>query len=155
MTIGDNIKKYRELRNLTVEQLAGKLGKKKTSVYEWEAGTYKPGQDSLTKLAAALDVQISDLIEENLTEVNKSTDNNETVIRGHVYTELIERNSDYKLMPTMILTDYSIIPKRILDGHDKEIARQEKLITKYEGLISRLENEIESLRSQLTPKNAQ
>jgi hypothetical protein len=110
--------------------------------------------DDLNETGAAIETKVS-LGAHKLTPAMKSSDNNETGIRGHVYTELIEKNSDYKLMPTMILTDYSIIPKRILDGHDKEIARQETLISKYEGLISRLEKEIESLRSQLTPKNAQ
>jgi len=91
---------------------------------------------------------------------NNSSDSNgkgksELDIRAHTYADLIEKNTDYKLMPTMILTDYSIIPKRILDGHEKEISRQESLINKYEGLIDRLEKEIATLRSQLVPQHAQ
>jgi hypothetical protein len=96
----------------------------------------------------------AEIFEKNPTPAINSGDNKETAVRGHVYTDLIERNSDYKLVPTMLMMDYSIIPKRILDGHEKEIARQDNLIAKYEGYINRLEKENESLRSQLIPKNA-
>lgn len=141
------------------ERKAGIKGTVLQKAVKRDGGLY---DDNLDKFLRTFHVKrdwllkgIGDMNEENPTPAMKSTDNKETAIRGHVYTDLIEHNSDYKLMPTMLLTDYSIIPKRILEGHEKEIARQDGLIAKYEGYISRLEKEIESLRSQLIPKNAQ
>jgi transcriptional regulator with XRE-family HTH domain len=148
--------------------IAKEIGISRQRLTNYKNGERFPDADFIQKWQKTFGENLMDLMDKatdkatnvshetkNSTPAMKSTDSKETAIRGHVYTELIEQNSDYKLMPTMILTDYSIIPKRILDGHDKEIARQEILISKYEGLINRLEKEIESLRSQLTPKNAQ
>jgi hypothetical protein len=90
-----------------------------------------------------------------ITPAINSNNSDETAIRGHVYTDLIERNSEYKLMPTVILANYKIVPNDVLESHRKEIAGRDNLIAKYEALIDRMENDIKNMRLQFVPKHVQ
>jgi XRE family transcriptional regulator of biofilm formation len=63
MDIGANIKKYRELRSLTLPDLATKAGVSKAFVWEIESGNSKrPGAETLFKIAEALGVTIAHLM---------------------------------------------------------------------------------------------
>ena len=63
MNIGDNIKKYRQIRGLTLPDLATKAGVSKAFLWEIESGKSKrPGAEMLFKIAEALDVTIAHLM---------------------------------------------------------------------------------------------
>ena len=63
MQIGDNIKKYREIRGITLPDLAVKAGVSKAFVWEIESGNSKrPGAEILFKIAEALGVTIAHLM---------------------------------------------------------------------------------------------
>ena len=63
MNIGDNIKKYRQIRGLTMPDLATKAGVSKAFLWEIESGKSKrPGAEMLFKIAEALDVTIAHLM---------------------------------------------------------------------------------------------
>ena len=63
MVIGDNIKKYRELRSLTLPDLATQAGVSKAFLWEIESGNSKrPGAETLYKIAEALGVTIAHLM---------------------------------------------------------------------------------------------
>ncbi len=63
MEIGDNIKKYRELRSLTLPDLAAQAGVSKAFLWEIEVGNSKrPGAETLFKIAEALGVTIAHLM---------------------------------------------------------------------------------------------
>jgi transcriptional regulator with XRE-family HTH domain len=63
MDIGTNIRKYREIRGLTLPDLAQKAGVSKAFVWEIENGNSKrPGAETLFKIAEALDVTIAHLM---------------------------------------------------------------------------------------------
>ncbi len=59
--IGKNIKKLRELRGLTQEQLARELNLSYQAVSKWETGATVPDTLTLPSVASALDVTIDDL----------------------------------------------------------------------------------------------
>lgn len=59
--IGKNIKKLRELRGLTQEQLARELNLSFQAVSKWETGATVPDTLTLPSVASALDVTIDDL----------------------------------------------------------------------------------------------
>jgi transcriptional regulator with XRE-family HTH domain len=62
MEIGDNIRKYRELRSLTLPDLATQAGVSKAFLWEIEAGNSKrPGAETLYKIAEVLGVTIAHL----------------------------------------------------------------------------------------------
>lgn len=59
--LGRNIQKYRKLNNLTQEKLAEKVGVEINSISSIETGKYFPAPDNLVKLAAALNITLSEL----------------------------------------------------------------------------------------------
>lgn len=64
MAFGENIRKYRKLRNLTQEELAEQLDVSFQAVSSWEREEYAPDVRKLLKLSEVLDVSLSDLAEE-------------------------------------------------------------------------------------------
>ena len=64
MSMGENIRKLREERKLTQEQVAEMLGVTFQAVSSWEREEYRPDTDKLIRLAEVLDVSISSIAEE-------------------------------------------------------------------------------------------
>ena len=63
MDIGESISNYRQLRGLTLPQLATRAGVSKAFLWEIESGNSKrPGAETLWKIAEALGVTIADLM---------------------------------------------------------------------------------------------
>ena len=62
-TLGVQIRKYREFRNMTQKQLAEKLGESSGSViYNWEKGIGRPDCDKLVRLCDILDISADELL---------------------------------------------------------------------------------------------
>ena len=62
MALNDNIKKFREEKNLTQQQLADKLYVSRQTVCRWEKGSRCPDLITAKKLALELDVSVDELI---------------------------------------------------------------------------------------------
>jgi transcriptional regulator with XRE-family HTH domain len=60
--IGSNIKKYREAKGLTQEQVAEAIGKSKNVVSNWERGDNKPDADTITILCGIFGVDANTLM---------------------------------------------------------------------------------------------
>jgi PAS domain-containing protein/DNA-binding XRE family transcriptional regulator len=56
--IGENIRQFREAKNLSKGALARRLEVDRTQLIRWEAGTWEPNPDHLEALAAALEVPV-------------------------------------------------------------------------------------------------
>lgn len=63
MGIGDNIKIMRMYRNLTQNELAQRMGISRQAVYMWESDRRRPNAENIKKLAKALGVKVSDLLD--------------------------------------------------------------------------------------------
>lgn len=61
-TIGQNIRKYRELRKYTQKELADILKLNSTRVSNWEQGQNNPPADMLSKICIALNISASELL---------------------------------------------------------------------------------------------
>lgn len=73
MALSDNIKKFREEKNLTQQQLADKLYVSRQTICRWENGSRCPDLITAKKLALELDVSMEELISDedvNDTRVN-------------------------------------------------------------------------------------
>lgn len=96
------------------------------------------------------------------TYAEKAGDNK---LNGHgaretFYTDLIENNVEYSLLPRAVLKDYKIVPDKIIDviissnENEKKALREsmetakESLIKDYELLIKGLENKVERLEKE-------
>ena len=64
MSMGANIKQFREERKLTQEQVAEKLGVTFQAVSSWERDEYRPDLEKAVKLAELFDVSLSAIVEE-------------------------------------------------------------------------------------------
>jgi len=73
MSIGNNIKRFREEHKLTQEKVADKIGVSFQAVSSWERDEYKPDTDKLLRLAELFDVSVSALVEDK-TNVFKTKD---------------------------------------------------------------------------------
>jgi transcriptional regulator with XRE-family HTH domain len=62
LTIGEKIKNARKECKMTQKQLAEKSGLIETTIRKYEAGTQNPKLNNLQKMAAALDMPLSELI---------------------------------------------------------------------------------------------
>lgn len=66
--IGNRIRKYRKIANLTQEQLANKINVSKSRVSNWEQGLNRPDSDILADICIALNVSPSDLLNVHLSD---------------------------------------------------------------------------------------
>ena len=64
MSLGSNIRKAREEREMTQEQVADKMGVTFQAVSSWERDEYRPDTDKLIRLAGLFDVSVSSLVED-------------------------------------------------------------------------------------------
>lgn len=78
--LGEKIRKIRKAKDLTLDQLAEKLGSSSGTLSHIEKGSRNPSLDMLTKIAEALEVPVSDLVDgdtqaENMymEEIDKAT----------------------------------------------------------------------------------
>jgi repressor LexA len=63
LATGKNIKKYRELRNYSLQVLAEKVGLTKKTIHRYENGEIRIDMDRLADIAKALDVNVQQLTE--------------------------------------------------------------------------------------------
>lgn len=61
MTIGTNIKKYREIKRLSQEELAEILDVSQPVISSWESDKTNPNSAQLPRIAQALDIEIPEL----------------------------------------------------------------------------------------------
>ena len=74
MNAGDNIKKLREIHDLTQEQLADKLGVTRESVVKWESGKINIRDRHVSKLVEIYGI-------DPMTSSQKITDSQRRVLR--------------------------------------------------------------------------
>lgn len=66
--VSDNIKHFRKQKKYTQEQLAEKIGIKRSLLGAYEEGRAEPGLSYLIKMSQIFDVAVDDLISEDLTD---------------------------------------------------------------------------------------
>jgi GTPase involved in cell partitioning and DNA repair len=145
------------------ERKAGIKGTVLQKAVKREGGLY---DDNLDKFLRTFHVKrdwllkgIGDMNDKNPTPAINSTSNTENEMND-IYKDLVEANTDYRLVPKIILDQYHIIPKDevedrremikvITKAKDDLISKYETLLARYEEDIDELEKENETLRSQI------
>jgi len=163
MSLSSNIKKYRELKKLTVEDLAEKLEVSRQSVYDWEDRGITPRKNKLYKIAKVLDVKVTDLYDEgerqlvdndvNLTENMEE----ENISRGTVYQDIVEKNTEYLLVPRkIILEKYELLSNNRVEQDKKKMEEESKTADTMRNTIAtllatqqKLLEQIQNLESQI------
>ncbi len=94
MALNDNIKKFREEKNLTQQQLADKLYVSRQTVCRWENGSRCPDLITAKKLALELDVSMDELISDedvNDMQVNYGIWKSERIKGQSIYRHFKKR----------------------------------------------------------------
>lgn len=90
MGISENIKFYRNKKGLTQQELADKIGKSINSVKKYESGYTNPPIDVINKIAAALEINVIYLVEDNIR--NEIIDKLKSDSSSNSILSLIETN---------------------------------------------------------------
>lgn len=133
MGLSDNIKKYRELRNLSAEQLATEMGVRKQNVYNWESGKHEPSLKLLTEMSKVLHTSVADLLGESVTEVKKSTEGKENIELSpeDVYRKIVEGGTEYLLIPkTAFEGEYRLVHVEHIEAQAKEVENHHRALEK-------------------------
>lgn len=93
MSIGDNIKKLREMHDLTQEQLAEKLGVTRESVVKWESGKINVRDRHISKLVELFGIEPDDIRSENYGLAAKE--------HGRLGFSAIKPTYSYAVMPVV------------------------------------------------------
>lgn len=87
-SIGNKIIKYRREQNMTQEKLAEKVGVDNKTISRWERGENTPSPELLKKLANALNVKVSNLIDDHeisqAKNKKKMTEKTKKIIRNTI-----------------------------------------------------------------------
>ena len=75
---GKNIKKFRESKKLTQEEMAEKLNVTRQAISNWETEKTQPDIETLQKIAQILEISVEEIVYGNRRE-NKTIVNNQTV----------------------------------------------------------------------------
>ncbi|QNK61101.1 helix-turn-helix transcriptional regulator [Pedobacter sp. PAMC26386] len=63
--LGSNLRKYRQLRGLSMEKLANMIDVNLSQISRWELGLVSPRVSSIFDIAEVLDVEVSKFFEED------------------------------------------------------------------------------------------
>ena len=58
MSFGENLRNVRKKKNITQEDLAARVGTKKSNISRFESGRYNPSLDFLIKVSSSLGMQL-------------------------------------------------------------------------------------------------
>lgn len=165
----DNILKNNKLHINSVYALEAYVGASPGAISKPLNKGEEPGLGTIKKIREGLpglnqdwwDTGKGDIFLVNVTHGEKAGDNK---LNGHAretfYTDLIENNVEYSLLPRAVLKDYKIVPDKIIDviissneNEKKAIkesmeAAKESLIKDYEQLIKGLENKVDRLENE-------
>lgn len=195
MAFKDNLQIISAFRNKKQQDIANGTGISKQNISNWMNGLNEPGTENLDLIAKFLDTPrevfyMKSLTQDDLKRMFSKSDNtsvqqpgdnkqNGMTAKETFYTDLIENNEEYSLLPRAVLRDYKIVPDKIIDviiksGENERTALQRSMDLEIESLNEknrtiiegykngikileleneRLKQENEQLRRQIPPKN--
>ena len=134
--IGEKIRKWRKLKNITQSELGAKINKTLSSVQKYEKGNVTIPIDVLNNIAVALNIGIDKLICEENTQ--NTSDIKLTGIE-YIYYEVREINSLMSALEEGIFGD-NWNPKMYMDGYTHVWNMVCEVQENLEKLVHRLEN---------------
>ena len=105
MSIGANIKQFREERGFTQEKVAEKLGVTFQAVSSWERDEYRPDLEKAVKLAELFDVSLSAIVEEK----RKTFKTKDAIYDWeHMKTYVKTSAKNYKMKNALVSVDFAV-----------------------------------------------
>lgn len=144
MSLSDNIKRFRKLRGLSIQAMADKMGIDKAGIYKWEDGSTIPGGKKLTEISNALGVTVSELLEENLTQAEKVSDNTEKPPKGELPLDMLQKMvegnyGDYLVIHKSVLMDqYRLVAIETYKSNEEQLAKKDNQIDTLFDIIKKM-----------------
>lgn len=144
MTLGKVIKKYRKIRNLTQEEVAGRLGVTAPAVNKWENENSYPDIMLLAPIARLLDISLDTLLsfQEDLTteEINQIVQEADLRLKEASYEEAFlwakKKLQQYPNCEQLILNIAIIFDaRRSMQEHPKNAEEDAYLCSLYERVL--------------------
>ena len=124
LTLGQNIKKYRKQKGLTQSELAEMIDLKSITIRKYESDDREPSIETITKIAEALGVPVSKLIEDDTFNLTDSDTE-----KVDFYIDLIIRMPELKpLIPIFRNKGYEL--RQDIKGYDIYLIKEEKPVAK-------------------------
>lgn len=119
MTKGERIKAARKRAGMTQAELAEKMGISFQSVAQWENDLRNPKQETIKKIALALNAPISELMDEPYTINIPMPDYPMRMPTAEELDKLSPAEQKYIELRLLADTAPDILKKRLLDSYDK------------------------------------
>lgn len=146
MNIGDNIKRIRQLKNMSVKELADRIGANVQSIYDWEKNKYEPVKENLESISRVLETPIMEFYNENNTPMPKPSDNNENELSDpEIYRNIIEGKTEYSLIPRQVLDKTQLISIEQVTRTWDELAQKNRELAQRSADIDRRDKQIDFL----------
>lgn len=124
LTLGQNIKKYRKQKGLTQSELAEMIDLKSITIRKYESDDREPSIETITKIAEALGVPVSKLIEDDTFNLTDSDTE-----KVDFYIDLIIGMPELKpLIPIFRNKGYEL--RQDIKGYDIYLIKEEKPVAK-------------------------
>ena len=98
--IGSFLKELRKEKNLTQEQVAGKLGVSGRTISRWETGAYMPDISLIVDIAEMYDVDVRDIIDGGRKDINMNSEIKDVAVKMADYSNM-QTESIKKWVKTM------------------------------------------------------
>ena len=94
--LGDNLKKLRQSRGLSQEEMAGKLNVVRQTVSKWEKGLSVPDSEMLMEIARQFEVPVSSLLGETAEPEGGASDMRSVLEKLTLINEQLARSAQAK-----------------------------------------------------------
>lgn len=140
MTIGEKIRELRKEKDISQKELGILLGVSQQTVGQYETSPHEPKIETLRKIASALEVKLSDLLEAEQI-MNPYTTKNKTI--NHTFPISSSKIDDTNLLEKELTTYFSFLNQK---GKSEAIKRIKKLseLPMYNDKIQTLKNSVEA-----------
>ena len=146
--LGDNLKKLRQSRGLSQEEMAGKLNVVRQTVSKWEKGLSVPDSEMLMEIARQFEVPVSSLLGETAEPEGGASDMRSVLEKLTLINEQLARSAQAKrrvLRALLRLWDCTLL-SCLLWGF---IWLQQQEMLTYLVILSGLSAELTVLRASL------
>jgi len=118
-TLGTKIKKIRELRNLTQDYMADKLGISQSAYSKLETDETTISQERLVQIAKALDITVQDILSFDEKMFFNFTNNHDNASFGYIIHNHVQLSDNER----KLYEDKIRLMEELIDQLKKEVAR--------------------------------
>jgi transcriptional regulator with XRE-family HTH domain len=144
-TLAERLTEFKKKNRLTWEKFAEKLGEKHSTLIAYATSKRHPKGEFYTNFEKVFGYDIGQDQDKNVTNVPHETQKSQWDA-GNMYRKFFEEQSEYLVIPKIVLDDYEIVPKA-----EQEAKRQMFLASmeQHQDYVNMLKKNVEDLRKAI------